>query len=173
MGEEIDHVVLAGLAQVDDVAGPGGTGADAEARIRVVRGLDRLRRRPLLIAVCVAVPLLLARRVREDPVDRALPLLALVLLLRCVLDPLNNVYYHTPFLLALVAAGAFSRTLMPAVVASALIYFSATFGNENPGLLAAMYLAWTLPMIVWLVGRAYGATWSLPHTRVSRVKEIS
>jgi hypothetical protein len=128
--------------------------------------------RPLLIAVCVAVPLLLARRVREDPVDRALPLLALVLLLRCVLDPLNNVYYHTPFLLALVAAGAFSRTLMPAALATALVYVTSTLGNDNPPLLAGLYLAWSLPMAAWLAARAYGATLRLPGTRLTPVKEI-
>src|SRR3954447_22018344 len=43
VGEEIDLVVLAGLGEVDDVAGPRGTRAGAEARLRVVRGLDRLR----------------------------------------------------------------------------------------------------------------------------------
>jgi glycosyl transferase family 87 len=129
--------------------------------------------RPLLIAVCLAVPLVFARRVREDPIDRALPLLALVLLLRCMLDPLNNVYYHTPFLMALVAAGAFSRTLIPAVVATVLILLTSRLGDTNPELLAAVYLSWSLPMAVWLAGRAYGATWTLPGARLAPLKELS
>jgi hypothetical protein len=129
--------------------------------------------RPLLIAVCLAVPLLFARRVREDPIDRALPLLALVLLLRCMLDPLNNVYYHTPFLVALVAACAFSRTLMPALVATALVYLTTELGNANPELLAAVYLAWSLPMAAWLASRAYGLRWKPTGTRVIEAREAS
>jgi hypothetical protein len=129
--------------------------------------------RPLLIAICLTVPLLLARRVREDPVDRVLPLLALVMLLRCMLDPLNNVYYHTPFLMALVAAGAFSRTLLPAAVATALLYLTSTFGNNDPALLAATYLAWSLPLAGWLFARAYGAAWTLPRAHLSPVRETT
>src|SRR3954463_3463258 len=42
---EVDRVVLASFAQVDDVPDPGGARAGAEARLGVVGRLDRLRRR--------------------------------------------------------------------------------------------------------------------------------
>jgi hypothetical protein len=126
--------------------------------------------RPFLIATCLAVPLLLARRVRADPIDRALPLLALVVLLRCMLDPLDNVYYHTPFVMALVAAGAFSRTLIPALVATVCTWLSSKLGDSDPGALAAMYLAWSLPMAAWLAARAYGVSWQVPGTRLAALK---
>ena len=116
--------------------------------------------RPLLIAVCLAVPLLLARRVRANPIERALPLLALVLLLRCLLDPLNNVYYHTPFLMALVAMTAFAGSVAPALVGTALIWVTSRYGIDHPQLLATMYLTWAPLMAVWLAGCAYGFDWN-------------
>ena len=146
---------------------------DLQAHQHVMPDWLGLIGRPLLIAVCLTVPLLYARRVREDPVDRALALLALVLLLRCVLDPLNNVYYHTPFLMALVAAGAFSRTLIPALLATVLIWLTSKFGDNSPNVLVVMYLAWSLPMAAWLAARAYGTTWSLFGTRLTVAKDAA
>ena len=104
---------------------------------------------------------------------RALPLLALVMLLRCLLDPADNVYYHTPFLMALVAAGAFSRTLIPALVATVLTYLSSKLGDNNAELLVTMYLGWSIPMAAWLAARAYGAAWTLPRTRLEPLSGAS
>ena len=111
--------------------------------------------RPLLVAVCLIVPLLLARRVRQDLVRRALPLLALVLLLRCVLDPLDNGYYHTPFFIALLAAEAMSGTMIVAFLATIALYVTMSF-NTSPALLCATYLAWALPLAAYLFARAGG-----------------
>jgi hypothetical protein len=57
--------------------------------------------RPLVVLLSVALSLAFWRR-RRVPED-TLALLALILLLRCLLDPTNNDYYHAPFLVALVA----------------------------------------------------------------------
>jgi hypothetical protein len=111
--------------------------------------------RPLVVAVCLVVPLLLARRVQADPVRRALPLLALVLLLRCVLDPLDNAYYHLPFYLALLAAEATSGSMLIGLVAAIALYVTSRF-DTSPVALCAFYMAWALPMTAYLAVRAGG-----------------
>ena len=60
---------------------------------------------------------------RED----ALGLLALLLLLRCVLDPWNNDYYHAPFLLALLAWEALARDGWPRLTVLAGAALALTF----------------------------------------------
>jgi hypothetical protein len=116
--------------------------------------------RPMLVAICLVVPLLLARRVRQDLVSRALPLLALVLLMRCVLDPLNNVYYHAPFLMALVAADALTGRLAGSLTAVACVYLTVQVGADASSLaLSITYIAWSIPMCVYLAGRAGGMDW--------------
>ena len=51
--------------------------------------------------------------------EQLLLLLALLLLLRCVLDPWNVVYYELPFLLALLCWEALCRPERPPVLALA------------------------------------------------------
>jgi len=58
---------------------------------------------PLIVAVTVSLGLLVLWRRGREARDAALPLLALLLLLRCTLDPADNSYYHVPLLLALLA----------------------------------------------------------------------
>ena len=94
-----------------------------------------------------------------DPVADAMLALALVLLLRCALDPWDNLYYHAPFLLALLTYEArmgrtpwltlaYSLALIPAVVPHALPSLSP---NEH----AAVYTAIVAPMIVWLSSKLF------------------
>ena len=52
--------------------------------------------------------------------EQLLALLALLLLLRCVLDPWNTIYYELPFLLALLAWEALQHAERPPVVTLAL-----------------------------------------------------
>jgi hypothetical protein len=116
--------------------------------------------RPVLVAICLLVPLVLARRVRQDLVSRALPLLALVLLLRCVVDPLNNVYYHAPFLMALIAADALTGRVAGSLTAVACVYATVKVGADaSPLALSITYIAWSIPMCVYLAGRAGGIGW--------------
>ena len=62
---------------------------------------------------------------RRTP-DDVLALLALLFLLRCLLDPVDNAYYHVPFLLALVAWEGLTRRGPPVVslLSSAAIYYT-------------------------------------------------
>lgn len=86
----------------------------------------------------------------------ALLLLALVLLLRCVLDTWNTGYYMLPFLLALLAWEALSTSRRLPLLAAALVVVP-WFGLEevsarglSPDAQSALYLAWTLALAVAL-----------------------
>ena len=113
------------------------------------------------LIVLVALPLGWAfrrRRPRPRPED-ALGLLALLLLLRCLLDPWNIDYYHAPFLLALVAWEALARDGWPKLTvlagASLAVTFPATLDTQLAISAEALrycvtYLAWALPLCAWL-----------------------
>jgi hypothetical protein len=102
--------------------------------------------RPLIVIVAAALSLLWARRNRRSDV---LGLLTLVLLLRCVLDPWNNLYYHAPFLAALAAWEAHSARRAPwATIAAALalrlsLVLVPGVASSDPQ--AVAYLVWALP----------------------------
>jgi RsiW-degrading membrane proteinase PrsW (M82 family) len=116
---------------------------------------------PLLVLVGFAVSALFWLRERRghrslDP----MALLALVFLIRCMLDPLTNVYYHAPFLFALLAWETERRRGMPllTLLASAVLWFTwnTVAGLHEPALTNAVYLAWALPMTALLVARVFG-----------------
>jgi hypothetical protein len=120
---------------------------------------------PFLIAVCLAVALALASRVRRDPMHRAL---ALVLLLRAMLDPVNNSYYHVPFFIALVAADALDRRYIPTL--AAIAGFVLVIDVQRwPTLQATIYLIWAVGFTAYLAARSYGIeTVELVRTRAAR-----
>jgi hypothetical protein len=125
--------------------------------------------RPLLIAICVAVPLLLAHRARQDPLRRLPAVLALVLLLRCMLDPLDNSSYHVPFFMAVITMSALAGSLAPTLVATVAIWLMRRFAEISPEATAVYYLCWTVPFAVYLAGRAYGIDWiELIRSRAAR-----
>jgi hypothetical protein len=114
---------------------------------------------PVVVLVPVALTAawaLLATRGRRPRSD-ALGLLALVLGLRCVLDPWNTDYYALPFLLALVTweAGALRR--LPVLAAGATVLAQLTLVQlptvASPDVQAAAYLAWMVPGLVLLAVR--------------------
>jgi len=91
---------------------------------------------------------------RVDP-EQLLLLLALLFLLRCVLDPWNVVYYELPFLLALLAWEALCRPDRPPVLAvacSALTWITLVEAPNwlSPDMQCALFLAWSLPLVAWL-----------------------
>jgi hypothetical protein len=99
--------------------------------------------RPLAGILAVAIGLLLWRR-RAAPLD-AFAAIALVFLLRCVLDPLDGVYYHVPFLLALLAWEGLTRRGIPVltlVSAAALWVTLREPALARPALDNALYLGW-------------------------------
>ena len=79
---------------------------------------------PLIVLTALLVPLALALRRRTLGIGGAdaMALLALLALLRCLLDPVDNLYYHAPLLLALAGWDALTPPRLPlrALTAAAL-----------------------------------------------------
>ncbi|MEA2268599.1 MAG: hypothetical protein QOC64_1209 [Solirubrobacteraceae bacterium] len=101
-----------------------------------------------------------ARRPRED----ALALLALVFLGRCALDPVDNVYYHAPFVTALLAWEALRSPRPPWLTATstgvlALIALSMRVGPHDPSLVTVVYLAWAAALTAVVITLTLG----IPH----------
>ena len=94
--------------------------------------------------------------------EQLLLLLALLLLLRCVLDPWNVVYYELPFLIALLAWEALCRPERPPVIAltaTALTWLTFQRAPEllSPDMQCVLFLAWSLPLAVWLARTAFAS----------------
>jgi hypothetical protein len=101
--------------------------------------------RPLAVVLAVAIALAAARRGRTGLED-CLALLALVLLLRCLLDPVNASYYHVPFLTSLLAWESLRRRGLPLLTLLASSALAATLAEPlvgRPALDNAFYLGWT------------------------------
>jgi len=119
------------------------------------------------LIVLIGLPLgALYRLRRRDATARAdaLGLLALLLLLRCVLDPWNIDYYHAPFLLALLGWEAIARDGWPRATVLAGALLAATFPaslttmsamSAEPLRYCLPYLAWALPLTGWLALSLY------------------
>ena len=133
--------------------------------------------RPLVIGVPLVLSLIVAGRLRRRPWHDALLLLAFVLLLRCLLDPWNVVYYELPFLLALVAWEVHARPGFPAVTVAATLACWVTLEQMtsvlSPDLQAALFLAWSVPLAGAMFARlAFDLQHSdLPRLRGSRPRE--
>jgi len=109
--------------------------------------------RPLM-AMWIALVLAgfaLRRRRSED----VMAVLALVFLGRCLLDPMDNIYYHAPFLLSLCAWEALGRRRVPwmSLASTAVLGTLALAGRLNvhdATVLMTLYLAWALPVAAGL-----------------------
>jgi hypothetical protein len=121
---------------------------------------------PLIALLVVPLSLLWARvRAGAPRLDgeQVLLLLALLLLLRCVLDPWNVVYYELPFLLALLAWEGLCRPERPPVLALAatvVVWMTFEQARTQPQLLSPdmrnlVFLAWALPLVAWLAREAF------------------
>ncbi len=103
------------------------------------------------------------------PSTTLLLLLALVLLLRCMLDTWDTGYYMLPFLIALLSWEALEVSRRPPVLAlvSVVLPWLALQGlsarGVSPDLQAALFLVWTLPLAT-----ALGLTLYAPE-RLSRI----
>ncbi len=82
---------------------------------------------PLIVLLAFALPLALALRRGRFALSGAdaMGLFALLALLRCGLDPLDNLYYHEPLLLALIGWDALSPGRLPlrALAGTAIAFF--------------------------------------------------
>jgi hypothetical protein len=116
--------------------------------------------RELAVAMMLPLSVPLARRERPT-VDQCLALLALLLLVRCLLDPSSHIYYHVPFVIALVAWEAHARTAsVPAISLLAVgLLFLAFHTIAGTGSLAAQFVAYvalTVPLVAVLLRPAFG-----------------
>jgi hypothetical protein len=140
---------------------------------------------PGIALLVVPLSLLWARRRPRAGADDVLALLALLLALRCVLDPWNISYYVLPCLLALLAWEVLARERLPvatlATSAATWASFEVLPGVLSPDLLFATYMAWSLPLCALLAHecftgagarrgyRAPGAGNVVAHAREARV----
>jgi hypothetical protein len=118
---------------------------------------------PLIAFLVVPLSLLWARVRGAAPRlrgEQLLLLLALLALLRCVLDPWNTVYYELPFLLALLAWEGLCRPDRPPILALAAtaiawVTFEWAPGWLTPDMQSVLFLAWSLPLAAWLAREAF------------------
>jgi hypothetical protein len=122
----------------------------------------------------LVVPLSLAwarvhRGASRPAPEQLLALLALLFFLRCALDPWNVVYYHLPFVLALLAWETLCRPERPpvgALTATALVWltFQSAPNWLSPDLQSILFVAWALPLIAWLARTVF----TTPAARAER-----
>jgi hypothetical protein len=105
---------------------------------------------PLVVLIPAAISVALLPRLRRRPWEDGLLLLALVLLLRCVLDPWNISYYAIPFLLVLVTWELHAERRPPvlSLLATVLCWLTMVWltTRVSPDVQALAYLAWSVPM---------------------------
>ncbi|MDP9134958.1 MAG: glycosyltransferase 87 family protein [Actinomycetota bacterium] len=119
---------------------------------------------PLIVLLPVPLAALLWRR-RDRRPDDALLLLALLFLLRCLLDNWNNDYYHAPFFLSLLAWETVRRPGVPYLSLAVAILLGISFWPEqtrvfadsigDAPLLFAFYVAWAVPLAALLTIALY------------------
>jgi hypothetical protein len=142
--------------------------------------------RPLIALITLACAVLWwAQRTRARPatdeVADALLLLTFVLLLRAALDPWDNIYYHIPFLFALMAWEV-RRGRMPLLAVAYAIAFGVVvpvkgYPYMSPDAHAAVYAAMIVPTIVWLAAKLYlpAGTWRriVPTSRFRSITPVA
>jgi hypothetical protein len=113
----------------------------------------------VLLPFLLAVPLFL-RRERLGPTDAVL-FLAFVFLLRSLLDPVDNPYYHLPFLFALLTWEGLSRRGIPVLALFTFFvwdfhpFFRDMVSWEPYTAYAVVYFAWSIPLVAWIALRLY------------------
>lgn len=112
---------------------------------------------PLILATAPVLALLLWARSRRTalPEQQALLALALIFLLRCLLDTWDEIYYLLPFVFALLAWELSldgRRPPLLAVAGSVLVWFNFWWleSYASPDVQAGLFLAWSVPLTVWL-----------------------
>jgi hypothetical protein len=157
-----------------------------EVRIRPLEGRSVLQVRPVppfvagiakklivISALLVMIPLIMRRR-RMSATDPLL-CLAFVLLLRCVLDPFDNAYYHLPFLYAFLAWE--SLTVRGVPVVALFVSFAFMLQTSLADMLTSIpsytthcivYLLWSLPLLGFMAVHLYSpALGRRVHARVT------
>ena len=113
--------------------------------------------RPLVLLVPLLLSVVCAIRLRRRPWHDALLLLALVFLLRCLLDPWNVSYYALPFLFSLLAWEVHARGGLPRLTLLATMLTWVTcdwlYWLVSPDVQSLLYLAWSVPFALALAWR--------------------
>lgn len=135
------HTILWPLAEPGPPLPDGTPGAVAPAWLSPLP-------KPLILLVGAGLAAAWGSRRRGRPGSDVLLLLAVVMLLRCVLDPWNLVYYHLPFLLALLAWEVHEdRRPWLTLGATALTWLSfITYDARSGAGPFLVYCAWALPL---------------------------
>lgn len=128
---------------------------------------------PLIAVVAVLLAVAWwARRRQVQPAD-ALLMLALVMLLRCLLDPWNVLYYQLPFLVALGAWEAVGGRRFPlfTLAASLLVWtgFRPVNVASSSNITNLFYVTWTVPAAILMLWHAL----RLPHPRLRGMRTRS
>jgi hypothetical protein len=124
-------------------------GGGESATIFVVPGWLQHVAHPMVAVLTVGLGAVAVRRRAVDPIA----LLAVLMLLRCALDPWDHAYYHAPFLAALIAWEVLEARRLPLVSALGAAWLGIVFRLELP-LSDVLYALWALPTIAWLSRRA-------------------
>jgi hypothetical protein len=119
---------------------------------------------PLIVALPIPLAALLWRR-RSRRADDALLLLALLFLLRCLLDNWSNDYYHAPFFLSLLAWETVRRPGVPYLSLAVAVLLGVSFwpvqtrifadSLADAPLLFALYAGWAVPLAILLAVTLY------------------
>jgi hypothetical protein len=112
---------------------------------------------PAIVALVGLLSLAFWRTKRARDAESIFLLLALCFLLRCMLDPVTNHYYHAPFLASLVIYEAFARHRVPVLTLVATAAFLPKLGIDTTAFERTnlIYLAWSVPMAGWLAYSLY------------------
>jgi hypothetical protein len=117
----------------------------------------------------MGAPLTLAVWRAKRPRTDALGLLTLLFLLRCLLDPWDNVYYQLPFLIALlvweVHAGRRAPLLSLTMTLVVWVTFMLAPDRLVPDGQAVLYLAWALPLTALVAVRVLDPATFAARTR--------
>lgn len=118
---------------------------------------------PLIVLLALGLPFAVVGR-RGAPLSAAdgFALLALLALLRCVLDPVDNLYYHEPLLLALVGWDAFASRELPlralAGTGVAALFYAGWHNLGDPAAFNAAYLAAVALLGAWLASSLFASS---------------
>jgi hypothetical protein len=116
----------------------------------------------LIVALSLPLAAVVVRRQGWTPsVETCLALLALLFLLRCVLDPQDLFYYHLPLIVTLAAWEGYRRHGVPWLTLSSLVMLYVVFDQVSPadahswaGFCA--YIVVTLPLVAYLFAELLG-----------------
>lgn len=115
---------------------------------------------PLIVLLALTLPFVIGWR-RGLPLSPAdgFALLALLALLRCVLDPVDNLYYHVPLLLALIGWDAYASRGLPLRallgVGVALVFWRAWHDISDPAAFNVAYLGFVALLGIALLSSVF------------------